>query len=166
MSWYGSAHAADVPLSTLDVRQTISDLKLAADAVGAALVPAELVDKIPAWEALLQASSGIKDSISNAVHNTDAAVALLDAKIEKYQDDKAKLDVLQGHIDSLQAQSDQLLLFERDLEKALATLKARLDQIKEDPEVRAALELQSLDAKTDAALKRAEESVPTFLRDQ
>lgn len=161
-----SARAVEPAPGNLDIRQVISDLMLASKAIDEALVPVELADKIPAWEGLVEVAMRLQDSVSAAIQNTDSTISSLKVSAEKYQNDPAKSDAFRGRIDSLQSQSDQFLLFQGELEKGSAKLKSLLDQLKNDPEVKTALEVEAVSGKVDAALKQAEEAVPAFLQEQ
>ena len=151
--------------ATLDIRQAVSDLATASKQADEAVVPVESLDKIKTWDGLLDTSLKIKAAVDAAIQNTDAAIASFKAKAEKYQKEPAKAEVFKKRIDDLQGQADTFTLLNGSLGKAIATLKAKLEKIKADPDVKQALEAQSIAEKVDAAIQNSSEAVPAFLKE-
>ena len=151
--------------ATLDIRQAVSDLAMASKQADEAVIPAESLDKIKTWDGLLDTSLKIKAAVDAAIQNTDAAIASFKAKAEKYQKEPAKAEVFKKRIDDLQGQADTFTLLNGSLGNAIATLNAKLAKIKADPDVKQALEAQSLAEKVDAAIQNSSEAVPAFLKE-
>ena len=161
-----SVRAVEPAPPNLDIREVILQLSQAGRAIDEALAPVELADKITAWEKLVEASASLQGVVAGAIKNSEAAVDSLKARMEQYQGVPAKVEALRGRIDSLQAQADQFILFQGELEQGTAKLKSQLEKLKSDPEVQSMLELEVLSGKVDAALQMAEDAVPDFLQEQ
>jgi hypothetical protein len=161
----GTITAQGKALAAMDIRQAISELSIAAQQADRAEVPLENLDKIKQWDSLIAASGKIEATVQVAIRNADATIASFKVKAEKYQSDPAKADVFKQRIEGLQAQADALALLDGRLCKAITSLKSRLDGIRADPDVKAALEAQSLTSRVDAALQSSSNAVPAYLKE-
>jgi len=161
----GTATAQVKAPSTLDIRQAISELSIAAQQADRADTPLDNLAKLKKWDDLLVSCKAISTTLRAAVAHTDSVITAFKEKAEKYQAEPSKADVFKKRIEGLQQQSDTLALLGGQLDKSAASLKSRLDRIKTDPDVKAALETQNIMNKVDAALQVSSNAVPSFLKD-
>lgn len=159
-----TASAEQPPLATIDIRQAIADLETAVKQSEAQSLPMDHMDNVKKWDNLLLLSANIKVAVDSAIRNSDAAVAVLKTKSEKYNADPAKAEAFTKRIETLQTQSEAFVQLGRRLEKAIAALKARVEAIKADPDVKQAMEVEDAMKKVDAAVQRSSEVVPAFMQ--
>ena len=151
--------------ASLDLRNIISELSLAVQFAEEALEPVLLVDKIPAWEKLVDSAASAHRTVELSLAKTDEAIASLRKSAERYSDNLPRKVAYQDRIELLESQAETLFSLAGQMGESAEKLRVILDKINNDPDVKAALESQALNDRINKVLQRADEAVPALLKE-